>query len=257
MKKVFVFMLLFVIFTPSMGQAFDYFGYRSPAPFGVFSVMSTRTPLEDRYSLGVSFEKTESPDYYRYAFQLAAAPRDGIEIGLSAPYVQATDKGFEDLSLGLKHRILGRPERGLSFAYFLGAGAPLRADAYSTEGGITAGAILSDKLGPFKSHLNVLHIGHADDDMKNEVSVGLGFAFAAARGLSVLAEFYGRKFSSDDDLSMKEARFGYRFSDEEGFYTTIGIGIGMNSGTPDFRIIASIARLIFERDVEIIEEEAR
>lgn len=242
MKKNVLFLMVFALLPVRPVYAMSLEGYTSPAPYRVVSVNSDDTIAAGEFAAGFSIEQSSSPDYYRYEARLATGIRDNLEFGLNIPYHHGDSSSLENATFGVKHRVLEEGRSFLSGAYLLSMSTPLRSDVNSTQVATGAGVILSKHLGPILGHLNVSYIEQLDPAIDDEWHTGAGFEFSAARGLRVLAEIYATKpRDSDADFVFSEARFAYRFESEGDLYSMVGVGVGLEDQSTNYRIFASVS----------------
>ncbi len=225
-------------------------GYVSPSPYRVISVVTADTPAQGEYAVEFTIEQAGSPDFYRYQTRVVTGIWDNLEMGVNIPYFHGDRSSFEDVTFGAKHRVLDESSHMFSGAYQISMSMPMREDVNSTEGSVGTGMILSKRVGPVRGHFNLFYKEQFDEKMDDEWRSGIGFEFSASRGLKILAEIYGMKpRDSKNDKYFSEARFAYRFEDEDVIYSMVGVGIGLNEDSPDYRFFASVSMLFNRQDL--------
>jgi hypothetical protein len=247
MKKVVFFLMVLCASLPLEAYAASIDDYTSPAPYGVITTLSADTPEMGRSAVGFSIEQSGSPDYYRYAARLAYGVKDDLEFGVNVPYFHGTLSSFENFVFGAKHRVLDGRKHIFSGAYVLSMAVPVVSDLNTTNETITMGAIVSKRVGPVMGHLNASYTNELGDRYDDEQRAGAGFVFSAARGLQVIAEVYGMKSLASKGFDMKEARFAYRFVEDGGLFSTVGVGVGLNDTSSNYRFFASVS-ILFPRE---------
>src|SRR5208282_836144 len=108
--------------------AFDTEGLRPLQPYGVFSTFSAESLKQNAVGISLGLERSDEPNFYRETLQLAYGLHDRFEIEMTLPYVddyaQSHRSGFEDVNLGIKHRILDEGLYYPAIAYILTVAAP-------------------------------------------------------------------------------------------------------------------------------------
>ncbi len=224
-------------------SAFDVKGLQPLPPYGVFSTFSAESLKQNKLGFGLSVEKSNDPDFYRTIFQLAYGLHDKFEFNVTLPYVAEWNgkiDGFEDVSLGIKHRIMDEGYYEPAFAYVLTVSAPSGKDDFSTDGRVGGGILLTKKVGPFKGHLNAFYSKPEKQGLKDEYSVNLGAELAVTHDSKVLAEIVGKKNYFKNKIDMVEWRLGYRIATTDYLYTTVGAGFNIKNRTPDYRLMFSV-----------------
>ncbi|MCL5024234.1 MAG: YjbH domain-containing protein [Nitrospirae bacterium] len=247
MKKNLLFLFLFLAVTAHAGYAagFDLKGLQPLAPYGVFSTFGAESLKQGRFGIQLGFEKSRQPDYYRFTNQFAYGITDNIEFDLTLPYVLNENRsgdGFEDLSLGIKHRFFEEGKYGPSIAYIISASLNSGKSGFSTEGSIGGGIILTKRVGPVTGHVNVLYFRPGTDKFTDDITFAAGLDFAAAHNFKILAELYAKK-SYSGKVDRLEARFGYRILTAENLYTTLGAGFDLKNRSPEYRLLLSLTYL--------------
>ncbi len=255
MKRLFLITFLLLIYISSSANAsFDIKGLQPLAPFGVFSTFSAETLKQNQIGIGIGLEKSAEPDFSRTFLQLAYGLHDKFELNFTLPYVFSSDtypSGFEDFSIGIKHRLISESKYSPAIAYVLMASAHSGKNELSTEGSIGGGIVLTKKVGPFKGHLNFLYTKPEDSGLKDQYLMNLGSELAITHNSKVLIEIVGRKNYYRNKLDLLEWRLGYRIQTTDNVYTTIGAGFDIKNRTPDYRLLFSIS-IIFPKQRESI-----
>ncbi|MCX5718001.1 MAG: hypothetical protein NTW44_06805 [Nitrospirae bacterium] len=248
MKK-YVFLLVFSSCFLFIRHAygFDIKGLQPVAPYGVFSTFSADSLKKGNYAVGAGVEKSVEPDFFRYLFQYAHGINDRIEFIATVPYVDRWNEvksGFEDIALGVKHRVIDESKYTPSVAYLVNASIPSGKEVFSTDGRAGAGIIVSKRVGPVSGHANIFYEKAGSSKLGDEVSFSAGFDFSAAHDFKVLAEIYGRKSHYSGSLDDLEGRFGYRFMATDYLYTTVGVGVDFKNRSPEYRVMLSITAIL-------------
>jgi hypothetical protein len=228
-------------------HAFDIKGLQPLPPYGVFSTFSAESLKQNKVGIGLSFERSGDPDFYRTVFQFAYGLHNKFEFNATLPYVidwHDRIDGFEDLSLGIKHRIIDETEAVPAVAYVLTVSAPSGKSEFSTDGRVGGGLLLTKKIGPFKGHINAFYSKPEMAGLKNEYSVNLGTELAVTHSSKLLAEIVGRKNYFKNKIDLLEWRIGYRIATTDYLYTTIGAGFDIKNRTPDYRLMFSVSIIL-------------
>lgn len=232
---------------PTYANAFDVKGLQPLSPYGVFSTFSAESLKQNKVGFGLSVERSNDPDFYRTIFQLAYGLHDKFEFDVTLPYVTGWENrvdGFEDVSLGVKHRVIDEGEYGPAVAYILTVSPPSGKDAFTTEGRVGGGLLVTKKVGPFKGHFNAFYSKPQKTGLKNEYAVNLGAELAVTHDSKVLAEIVGRKNYFKNKIDLLEWRLGYRIATTDYMYTTIGAGFDIKNRTPDYRLMFSVSIIL-------------
>jgi len=235
---------------PTYANAFDVKGLQPLSPYGVFSTFSAESLKQNKVGFGLSVERSNDPDFYRTIFQLAYGLHDKFEFDVTLPYVTGWENrvdGFEDVSLGLKHRVIDEGEYGPAVAYILTVSPPSGKDEFTTEGRVGGGLLVTKKVGPFKGHFNAFYSKPQKTGLKNEYAVNLGAELAVTHDSKVLAEIVGRKNYFKNKIDLLEWRLGYRIATTDYMYTTIGAGFDIKNRTPDYRLMFSVSIILPEK----------
>ena len=232
---------------PTYANAFDVKGLQPLSPYGVFSTFSAESLKQNKVGFGLSVERSNDPDFYRTIFQLAYGLHDKFEFDVTLPYVTGWENrvdGFEDVSLGVKHRVIDEGEYGPAVAYILTVSPPSGKDEFTTEGRVGGGLLVTKKVGPFKGHFNAFYSKPQKTGLKNEYAVNLGAELAVTHDSKVLAEIVGRKNYFKNKIDLLEWRLGYRIATTDYMYTTIGAGFDIKNRTPDYRLMFSVSIIL-------------
>ncbi len=250
MKRGVLLLTVLVLLPAGARAATGLEGYTSPSPYRVISTLGTDTPGKGEPAVEFSIEQSGSPDFYRYQTRVATGIWDNLEFGVNIPYHHGDRSSFEDVTFGAKHRVLDERSSNFSGAYLISMSIPMNDDVNSTQGSVGTGVILSKRVGPVMGHFNLLYNKQFDEKLDDQWRSGIGVEFSAARGLKVLAEVYGLKpMGSNEDAYLSEARFAYRFEDEDVLYTTVGVGIGLSKDSSNYRFFASVSMLFKQQGV--------
>ncbi len=230
-------------------------GYVSPSPYRVISTITADTPGQGEFAVEFSIEQSGSPDFYRYQTRVSKGIWDNLELGVNIPYYDGDHSSLEDVTFGAKHRVLDESRHMFSCAYLISMSMPMREDVNSTQGAAGTGLILSKRVGPVRGHFNFFYKEQFDEEVDDEWRSGLGFEFSASRGLKILAEIYTMKpKDSEEDKYFSEARFAYRFEDEDVLYSMVGVGIGLTEESSDYRFFASVSMLFNQQEFSYHDE---
>jgi hypothetical protein len=224
---------------------FDLKGLQPLSPYGVFSTFSAESLPGGKSGIAIGFERSRTPDFYRITNQFGYGLTDSIEVGITLPYVMRWDHavdGFEDISIGLKHRFFDEGKYGPSVAYLITASVDSGKSDFSTEGSIGAGIIVTKRVGPVTGHLNLLYSHPFSNSLSDDVTFAAGLDFAAAHNFKILAELYSKK-SYSGKVDRLETRFGYRIVSAENLFTTIGAGFDFKNRKPEYRLLLSVSYL--------------
>lgn len=248
--KFFIFLFLlptFYFLLPTYAHAFDVKGLQPLAPYGVFSTFSAESLKQNKVGFSLGIEKSSEPDFYRSIFNLAYGIHDRFEFNVTAPYVaEWKDRidGFEDFSLGIKHRVLDETRYSPAIAYILAVSLPSGKDEFTTDGSVGGGLLITKKVGPFKGHLNVLYSKPGKSELKDEYTVNIGTELAVTHNSKILAEIVGRKNYFENKIDLLEWRLGYRIATTDYLYTTVGAGFDIKDRTPDYRLMFSVSVIL-------------
>jgi len=240
-------LLLCLMLLSTSAHAFDVKGLQPLPPYGVFSTFSAESLKQNKVGFGLSVEKSYDPNFYRTVFNLAYGIHDKFEMNITLPYVAEWENrvdGFEDVSFGIKHRVMDEGKYEPAIAYVLTVSPPSGKDEFTTEGRVGGGLLLTKKVGPFKGHFNALYSKPDKYGLKDEYSVNLGAELAVTHDSKVLAEVVGRKNYFKNKIDMLEWRLGYRIATTEYLYTTIGVGFDIKNRTPDYRLMFSVSVIL-------------
>ncbi|MCX8031662.1 MAG: hypothetical protein N3A59_08825 [Thermodesulfovibrionales bacterium] len=247
MKKIFL--IIFFIFIPLNNSyaSFEIKGLQPLPPFGVFSTFSAETLKQNQLGISLGFEKSSEPDINKTYLQLAYGLHNKFEINFLIPYVLSSKEfssGFEDFSIGVKHRLISESKYKPALAYMLIVSAHSGKKQLSTEGGIGAGLILTKKVGPFKGHLNFIYNNPESSGLKDQYLMNIGSELAVTHSSKILFEITGRKNYFRNKLDLLEWRLGYRVKTKDNIFTSFGAGFDIKNRTPDYRLLFSISVIL-------------
>ncbi len=235
MKKYIIFTFILFFFFSESVLAKELKGLQPLDPYGVFSTFSTESLKKGKSAVSLGVEASIEPDLYRMIFKGAYGLSDIIELDLSLPYVFGSDivDGFEDFSIGIKHRFFEENKYGPSLAYMLNFSLPSGSDQLTTSGRFGVGLIISKRVGPVNGHMNFIYENTGTKKLDYEWSFLTGFDFAAAHNFKILSELLVRKSHDSEKVDLVEARIGYRVKTSESIYTSFGAGFDIKNRTPE------------------------
>jgi hypothetical protein len=242
MKKSFLFCVFSLLVLCGSSYGFDIKGLQPLDPYGVFSTFSAESLAKGKVAFSAGGEMSVHPDFYRVMLKTAYGLSDKVELEFSVPYEfgSGTPDGFEDISLGLKHRFFDEGKYGPSLAYLLIASPPTGAEGLTTEGRYGAGLIVSKRVGPFNGHANFFYVKPGKSSLEDEISFLTGVDFAAAHNFKILAELFCRKSHFSKKVDTIEGRAGYRIMTTDSIYTTLGIGTDFKKRDPETRVLLTV-----------------
>jgi hypothetical protein len=260
MKKYALFFFLVIFLFAGSASGFDLKGIQPLSPYGIFSTFSTESLKKGKTDIVFGIERSQHPDFYRFTNQVGYGISDSLELDVTLPYItgweHSTD-GFEDIAIGVKHRLFDEGYYWPSLAYIISVSLHSGNAEFTTEGSIGGGIIITKRVGPVKAHVNLLYFRPGTSKLRDDITFAAGLDFAAAHSFHILGELYGKK-SYAGKVDRLEARFGYRFLTTEDLFTTIGAGFDLKNRTPEFRLLLSVS-YIFPREEKkikkVIEEE--
>lgn len=230
-------------------------GYQPVQGTGIFSVFSTGTLGQGRWSLETGAEIVKDPDVERLPVRAAYGVANKLDVGmnLSAASVEGGD-GLEDLSLGVKYRFLDQGRYGPSAALILALSLPtgeevknLGSGAFESE----AVFVASRRVGPFTGHFNLGYNIIYSSDNDDELIAAGGLDFSASKNVVLLSEIYFKSSRNPLSSSLLEARLGYRARLSESISSSVGLGFGLDSREPEYRVMV-LFTFNYPRDSEII-----
>lgn len=229
------------------------------APYGLFSTMSAHTLQEKTSAYSLSLERSIEPDYYINRLSIAYGITNKIEFGISIPYIlEDNTDGFGDASLGFKYNLIDEKRFGPSITLMFYASPPTGKDNLSSQGRFGTGGLITKRLGPFTTHLNLIYTKPSSSSLKDEIVITGGFDFSASHRFDIIGEIYALKPHNTDSFDIVEGRLGYRLKTTDYIYTTIGVGTDFKNRTPEYRLFFSISVLPFKEketeEVEILRE---
>jgi hypothetical protein len=246
-NDIVVSLLLCLILIPVSAGAFDVSGLQPISPYGIFSTFSAESIPAKKIGIGIKFEKSFDPDYYRSLASFAYGIKDNLEISATFPYVGEWNNsvsGFEDISIGVKHRLFDETRYSPAAAYLLTVSLPAGRDVFSTDGSYGAGVLFTKKVGPFKGHLNFLYSHPNKEGLKDEYKLNAGVDLAVTHDSKILAEISGKKNYFKKRIDFLEWKVGYRIAASDNIYTSIGFGFDIKKRSPDYRFIFSFSFIL-------------
>lgn len=232
----------FLVFLSLPGYSFELKGLQPVQPDGGFSGFSAATSGKGVFSAGIDLEKAIDVDYYRTTAKAGYGITSRMDVLISYPYIFDWDEkldGSEDVNIGIKQNLFRENKYAPSVAYLLKVALSTGKREFSTDGSAGAGIILSKKLGPFSSHLNLIYSEPFDDDFENQFEIILSVALRAAHDFDVIAELYALNSYFNDEFDTVEGRLGYRIKTTENIYTVLGAGHDFKNDDPTFRLMVS------------------
>lgn len=240
--------------------------YQPIGTTGVFSVFGAKTLKKGQIAIGVAadfataiyYDDDSHPDQKTLALQLGYGITEKFDIGLDLPFTWwypdnagFHEQGLDDLSAGLRYRILDEKDVAPALAI---VGAVIFPTGEEDKGLSTGGTdyetklILSKRIGPVNSHLNVGYAWPSTKkyDLQDGLTYGIGADFSASSSVLLLAELAGNKNRYTEAIhpgagkDPLELRGGLRIISDIGFITTLGVGVGLNDASPDYRMLAAI-----------------
>ncbi len=216
-------------------------GYQPVQTTGVFSVFSTKTTIANHFDIEPGLEIVKGPDVKRFSLRAAYGITKNTEAGISlSGGSRKNEDGMEDISLGIRHRFIDEGRYGPAAAALLAVSLPTGDESAGFGSGnleTEALVIVSKRIGPFTGHFNLGYNVIYDTDKDNELILAGGLDFSAAKRLVLLAELYGKTSRDQNSIDLLEARFGYRTILAESITNTVGLGFGLNSREPDYRLM--------------------
>lgn len=250
------FLFCFLIFPfLEKSYAIDLKGLQPLPPYSIFSTFTAEGLKKGKAGLAFGIEVSRQPDYYRITNNFGYGITDDLELDITIPFVSGWDDevdGFEDLSTGLKYRILNEGRYGPSIAVLVATSLNTGKEQFSTNGSVSGGLIVSKRIGPFSGHINALYSRPLSSRFDDEITLATGIEFAASHNFKLLSELYSKK-SYSGRFDHVELRLGYRIMTLENLFTTIGMGFDLKNRSPEYRLLLSIS-YIFPRDKKTIKQ---
>jgi len=251
---------LVIAVSRASAQTFETTGLQPLPPYGVFSTFSAESLKQNRVGLGLSLGRSVEPNFYRTVLQFAYGLHDRFEVLMTLPYVwdwQGDVEGFEDVTFGIKHRILDEDKYTPAVAYLLMAAPGSGRSELSTGGMVGAGLVITKKIGPFRGHANLIYANPGESDLHDSYTLNLGTELAVTNNSHILAELVGRKDFYKSKINLLEWRLGYRIATTENIFTTIGAGFDIKNRTPDYRLMLSVSIILSpeKREIQKVYEE--
>jgi hypothetical protein len=245
MKKTALFLILLIFLLTGNSYGFDIKGLQPVAPYGIYSTFSAESLSKGKAAFSTGAEISVDPDYYRFLLQTAYGITNTIEVNMTVPYTlgDSITDGFEDISLGVKHRFFDEGKYGPSLAYILNASLSSGRDELSTDGRFGIGFIVSKKIGPLNGHANLFYEKPGNEDLEDEISLLTGFDFSASHNFKILSELYWKKSHFSEQVDIIEGTIGYLIKTSDFLYAKVGIGTDFKKKGPDFRILFSLTFL--------------
>lgn len=239
--RVFIFFFPCLFLLSGLAEAFDVKGLQPVQPNGIFSTFSATTTGAGYFSAGFEMEKAVDPSFYRVCATFGYDVTDRIELSATVPYMLRTNAyGFEDISVGLKHRFLDEGAVLPAFAYLLSAAPPLGLEKNSMDGRYGGGLILTKKIGPLRTSANLFLYVPQKHDLKKEVDFFVGTDLSAANNLNVLLEVLVKKSHFSSGIDVIETRLGYRYRPMDFLYTTLGGGYDFKNNEHGFKVFLNV-----------------
>ncbi len=243
-----IFILLFILLL-SPCYAFDRKGFSPTSPFSVFSTFSSESPRQNQVVIDLGLDISREPNIKRVNLNLSYGLTDKVEIITSIPYVfkysnSFDEKGFEDINFGFKHRFIDETTYLPAFAYLLYVAGDIGREQFSSEGGFGGGIVVSKKIGPLKTHGNLLYFKPSREKLKDTWNLNLGTELLISYNSKLLFEIIGRKAIDKNKIDLLEWRVGYRIKITDFSYSTVGIGFDIKNRNPDMRFMFSISFLL-------------
>lgn len=251
----FLFCFLLLPTFSEKSYAIDLKGLQPLPPYGIFSTFTAEGLKKGKAGLALGFEVSRQPDYYRITNNFGYGITDDLEFDITIPYVSGWNDdvdGFEDLSAGLKYRILNEGRYGPSIAVLVATSLNTGKEQFSTNGSVSGGLIVSKRVGPFSGHVNAIYSKPLSSRFDDEIALTTGIEFAASHNFKLLSELYSKK-SYSGRFDHMELRIGYRIVTVENLFTTIGMGFDLKNRSPEYRLLLSIS-YIFPGDKKPIKK---
>lgn len=240
-----VFLLIFInVLSPDVVNAFDMMGLQPVTPNGVFSTFGTYSLHREGTAFEVGIDRSREPDFYRFSLRGAYGLTDNVELMVNIPYVNdfhESHDGLEDAAIGVKHRFYDEGKYGPSLAYLINATVASGKDAFTTDGSMGLGFIMSKRIGPVRGHVNLMYKVPGESRLNDEITLSGGIEFAAAHNFDLLGEILARKGYYSNEYNQMEARLGYRIRTTDSIFTTIGAGVDLKNRSPEYRIILLVS----------------
>ncbi|MDH5201941.1 MAG: transporter [Nitrospirota bacterium] len=247
MKKYFLpLIILLLLFLHQNSYSFDVTGLQPTEPYGIFSTFSAESLPKGKFAISTGAEILMEPDFYRFILKGAYGITDNIEFNMTVPYIHKwadTVDGFEDNAFGIKHRFFDEGKYGPSVAYIVTVSLSSGRNEFSTDGRFGIGLIASKRVGPVNGHMNLFYQRPGTGRQNDEFSFLAGLDFAASHNFKFLAELIAKKSHDSHHFDSTEARIGYRILTTDMIYTTLGLGFGLTSTSPEYRIMLSVSFL--------------
>ncbi|MCX8033959.1 MAG: hypothetical protein N3A00_01405 [Thermodesulfovibrio sp.] len=240
-----IFLVLFV-FLSLPCHAFDRKGFSPTSPFSVFSTFLADSPKQNQLAIDLGFDISREPDVKRINLNLSYGLTDKIEIIAGLPYVfkysnAFDERGFEDINFGFKHRFIDETVYLPAVAYLVYVSGEIGNEKFSSEGGLGGGIIISKKIGPVKTHGNIIYFRPNREVLKETWNLNFGTELLISHNSKILFEIIGRKAIDRNKIDLLEWRLGYRIRITDFSYSTVGMGFDIKDRNPDMRFMFSIS----------------
>jgi len=240
--------LVSIFFMIVNAHAIETKGLQPVQPNGVFSSFSAHTLSGGAFALGLDYEHAIDINYDRLTLKSGFGLTDEAEVLVTVPYVMDWEErdGFEDTSFGFKHRVFSEEYYGPSVAYLLKGSIPSGRSLFSTDGSVGGGLIVSKKIGPFSSNLNMTYSEPFKKSLNEQIELIAGFTLSASHDFDIIAEFYALDPYDSKHFDTMEVKFGYRLRTTDYIRTVVGVGYDLLDRLPEFKVMISF-NLLFDR----------
>jgi len=236
-KSLFFLSIPLTLFIYSNVSAIEEQKFIPVQPMGVFSTLSAYTVEKDSIAAIMLVERCFKPDFNRITFALEYGITENIDILLNIPYAidYSNIDGFQDISIGFKHKLILEEQISPSLTYIAGFTFTGKEDI-STGGSIGGGILVSKKVGPFLGNFNIFYFKPIETKLKDEIELRIGLDLAAAHDFNILTEMIVKKSHYSENIDLLEGRFGYRVKLSVSSYATVGIGYDFKNREPAWRL---------------------
>lgn len=251
--RIFIFLFILLL---SPCYSFDRKGFSPTSPFSVFSTFSAESPKQNQVAIDLGFDMSIEPNIKRVNLNLSYGLTDKLEIITGLPYVfkysnAFDERGFEDINFGFKHRFLNETVYLPAFAYLFYISGEVGNEKFSAEGGLGGGILVSKKIGPLKTHGNILYFKPNRELLKETWNLNLGTELLVSHNSKLLFEIIGRKAVDKNKIDLLEWRIGYRIKISDFSYSTVGMGFDVKNRNPDMRFMFSMSFLLPKEKTKI------
>jgi hypothetical protein len=242
--RITIVIIILLLLSPC--YAFDRKGFSPTSPFSVFSTFSSESPKQNQVAIDLGFDISEEPDMKRVNLNLSYGLTDRIEIIAGLPYVfqyanSFKERGFEDINFGFKHRFIDETVYLPALAYLLYISAEIVNEKFSSEGGFGGGVVVSKKIGPLKTHGNLIYFKPNRENLKNLWLLNVGTELLVSYNSRILLEIVGRKALDRNKIDLIEWRLGYRIKITDFSYSTVSMGFDIKNRNPEMRFMFNIS----------------